>query len=118
MLKRGNNGRGITVPHRMKTSILAAILIVASGLSAAAAQTDTSICEALAGPSDEAAGGSRKFVQALESVDYPSARPQLHGTELEAFDAMVAAKDQALGPLKEFTERFEDFAYLMRRCAR
>nr|WP_031198339.1 hypothetical protein [Mesorhizobium sp. L2C054A000] len=106
------------MPHRIKTSILAAILIVAPSVSAVAEQTDASICEVLAGPSDEAAGGSRKFVKALESVDYASARPQLHGRELEAFDAMVAAKDQALGPMKEFTERFEDFAYLMRRCAR
>lgn len=106
------------MPHRMKTSILAAILIVASSVFAVAEQTDSSTCEILAGPSDEAAAGTRKFVKALEGANYASARPQLHGRELEAFDAMVAAKDQVLGPLKEFTERFEDFAYLMRRCAR
>lgn len=80
--------------------------------------TDPSACRILSGPTDSAANGTRSFSRSLEDTDLEAARSYLSGPELDAFNEMIEARNRAMGPMRAFADRLEDFAYALRRCAR
>lgn len=101
----------------MKTAgIACAIALVACG--SAVAQSNTDACRAVAAPANSAADASMGYLDAVKGMDFGALRQTLVGEDLTALDALIEAREGLLGPMTDFSNRLEDFAYRLKKCAR
>jgi hypothetical protein len=99
----------------MRLWLLTVAMVAAS--TSAWAETPKAVCAKLSEEFNYGATGVRKSYTSVDKFYTGGYAQMLSGDERNALDEMEAARKKLLPEMKEFTEKLEDLAYQLQKCA-
>lgn len=98
---------------------IASIALLSALGASANAQMTKSDCETLRGPMSHAATQLASFLASVERTGFAALGNKVgDGAEAKAFERLMAARQEAIPAIRNYTNAIEDFSYAMQSCAR